>query len=306
MASLRNRSLTGIWLFAIVVTGCSAAAAIPASDVVLDPPIAASPIATSLAPTTTSSPPATTTTIATTTTTVSPFARPGWLGTKVLPLGPDGENGIAQPTPPELEDRRLETLDLLPPPVDDTFVATVGAVPADVIARSTWTDECPVGRGGLAYLTVSHFGFDGEFHTGELIVNATVADDIVGVFAKLHAARFSVEQMRVTTQEDLDAPPTGDGNGSGAFGCRSAVGTGRWSQHAYGLAIDINPFHNPYIKGELVIPELASAYLDRDRALPGMVFDGDVVVEAFAAIGWSWGGDWNSLKDWMHFSQNGH
>ena len=247
-----------------------------------------------------------TTTIPATTTTVSPFARPDWLGTIVLPLGPDGENGIAQPTPPELQDRQLETIDILPPPPDDQFVATIGPVPAEVVARSTWTEGCPVPLDQLAYLNVSFIGFDGEFHTGELIVHATVAKDIVGVFEQLHAARFPIEQLRVTTQEELDAPPTGDGNGSGAFGCRPAVGSGSWSQHAFGLAIDINPFHNPYVKGELVIPELASAYLDRDRALPGMVFSGDVVFEAFADIGWSWGGNWNTLKDWMHFSKSGH
>jgi hypothetical protein len=251
-------------------------------------------------------PPTTTTTVAVTTTTLSPFARPDWLGTIVLPLGPDGENAIAQPTPPELQDRQLETIDRLPPPPDDQFVATISPIPDDVIARSTWTEECPVHRDDLAYLNVAHFGFDGKFHTGEVIVNAAVAEDMVGVFAKLHEARFPIEQMKVTTQAELDAPPTGDGNNSGAFGCREAVGSSGWSQHAFGLAIDINPFHNPYIKGELVIPELASSYLDRDRVVPGMVVAGDVVVEAFAEIGWAWGGNWNSLKDWMHFSSNGH
>ena len=197
----------------------------------------------------------------------------------MLPLGPDGENGIPQPTPPELQDRRLETIDRLPPPADDQFVATIGPIPDDVIARSTWTEECPVTREELAYITVSHFGFDGEFHTGETIVNARFAEDIVGIFEKLHAARFPIEQIKVTTQEDLDAPPTGDGNNSGAFGCREAVGSDSWSQHAYGLAIDINPFHNPYIKGELIIPGLAMSYLDRERVLPGMILDGDLVVD---------------------------
>ncbi|MCP3974440.1 MAG: M15 family metallopeptidase [bacterium] len=305
-----RRAVVGVVLLGGVLAGCSPVDVAPTSTTASTstpaPPVAASAAPTSV---TTSTAPVPTTAPATTaavTTTLSPFARPDWLGTRVLPLGPDGENGIAQPTPPELQDRRLETIDLLPPPVDGSFTATINPVPNSVIARSTWTEECPVDRAELSYLNVAHFGFDGEFHTGELIVNAAVAEDIVGVFATLHAARFPIEQMRVTTQDDLDAPPTGDGNGSGAFGCRSAVGTGNWSQHAFGLAIDINPFHNPYIKGELVIPELASAYLDRDRVLPGMVFAGDVVFDAFAAIGWSWGGDWNTLKDWMHFSQNGH
>jgi hypothetical protein len=151
---------------------------------------------------------------------------------------------------------------------------------------------------------VSHVGFDGENHTGEMIVNARVAEDVVSVFAELFAAGFPIEEMRVIRADEIDAPPTGDGNVTGSFECRDAVNTGKWSQHAYGLAIDINPFHNPYLKGDLVLPELASFYLDRKLRLPGMVETGDVVAD-FAAIGWKWGGNWNSLKDWMHFSESG-
>jgi hypothetical protein len=78
-----------------------------------------------------------------------------------------------------------------------------------------------------------------------------------------------------------------------------------WSQHAYGRAVDVNPFQNPYRKGERVLPELASAYLDRDEIRPGMILAGDPVTEAFAGIGWGWGGDWSTTDDWMHFSLNG-
>lgn len=248
--------------------------------------------------------PTPTTTIPETTTTVSPFARPAWLGTRPLPLRPD-EHGEVQPTPPELRDRRLETLDTLPPPEGDTFEWRVEAVPADVLARSSWSEACPVTVDELAYVTVSHFGFDGEFHTGELLVNAAVAEDVVGVFRKLHGARFPIEQMRVIRAEEIDAPPTGDWNDTTSFVCRPAVGSNGWSQHAFGLAIDINPFHNPYAKGDLVLPELASVYVDRSDVRTGMITDGDVVVNAFAEIGWAWGGNWRTLKDWMHFSQSG-
>jgi hypothetical protein len=111
--------------------------------------------------------------------------------------------------------------------------------------------------------------------------------------------------MRVITAEEIDAHPTGDGNDTTSFACRPAVGSASWSQHAFGLAIDINPFHNPYLKGDLVLPELASAYVDRENTRPGMITEGDVVTEAFADIGWGWGGNWSSLKDWMHFSLSG-
>jgi hypothetical protein len=255
--------------------------------------------------TTTSAPPTTTsTTVPTTTTTVNPFARPNWLGTRLLPLRPDG-HGQVQPTPVELVDRRLETIDYLDPPTGAEFIATIEEIPADVLTRSSWSDECPVTVDELRYLTVSHHGFDEKIHTGEIIVNSAVAGDVVEVFRKLFEAEFPIEQMRVTTLEEVDDHPTGDFNETGSFVCRPAVGSENWSQHAYGLAIDVNPFHNPYLKGDLVIPELASAYIDRDDVRPGMLYDGDVVVDAFAEIGWTWGGDWKTLKDWMHFSRTG-
>jgi hypothetical protein len=110
--------------------------------------------------------------------------------------------------------------------------------------------------------------------------------------------------MRVTRLDELDAPPTGDGNNTGAFVCRPTVGQTTFSQHAYGLAVDLNSFQNPYEKGDLVLPELASAYLDRDDRA-GVIHADDLVVRAFATIGWEWGGDWRTLKDYQHFSLNG-
>lgn len=246
----------------------------------------------------------TTTTISDSTTTTNPFARPDWLGTRLLPLRDDGHGEVIR-TPAELIDRRLETLDLLAPPGDDTFRWTAGPVPPDVLARSSWSEECPVDVDELTYLTLTHYGFDGRHHTGEMIVNAAFADEVVEVFGMLHQARFPIEQMRVIAAEEIDAHPTGDFNDTTSFVCRPAVGSSSWSQHAYGLAIDVNPFHNPYVKGDLVLPELASAYIDRDEVRPGMILEGDIVTQAFDAIGWGWGGKWSSLDDWMHFSSNG-
>lgn len=235
-------------------------------------------------------------------------ARPTWLGTRVLPLRPDGFGEI-QPTPPELEDRRLPPSPpppvLPPPPADGAFAATVDALPDAVADRSTWSPDCPVAREDLRYLTVTFWGFDEQAHTGELVVHARVADAMTDVFRRLYEARFPIEEMRVITPAEVDAPPTGDGNTTTAFVCRPTVTSTSWSQHAYGLAVDVNPFHNPYLKGDIVVPELASAYLDRDHHRPGMIQPGDVVTTAFADLGWGWGGNWSSAKDWMHFSHNG-
>ena len=239
----------------------------------------------------------------------SALPRPDWLGTRVLPLATDGF-GERLPTPPELVDRRLATPPLPAPappdPVDERFAAEVMAVPQGVLDRSTWTDACPVRVEELRYVTVHHFGFDNRVHVGELIVHADVATDVVAVFAALHRARFPLEQVRVIRTEELSAPPTGDGNVTSAFVCRPTVGGTRWSEHAFGRAIDLNPFHNPYVRGDLIIPELAGAYVDRTDVRPGMIVAGDPVTEAFASIGWGWGGDWSgSATDPMHFSASG-
>ncbi|WP_318307512.1 M15 family metallopeptidase [Amycolatopsis solani] len=227
------------------------------------------------------------------------------VGARPLPRRPDGF-GEVEPTPPELVNRALPTKDLLPPPADGRYASTISAVPADVLARSTWQAACPVKATDLRYLTMSFWGFDGRAHTGEMLVNAKGAAGITKVFGQLFAARFPLEEMRVTSPGELTVPPTGDGNSTSAFVCRPARGQTSWSAHAYGLAVDVNPFCNPYTQGDLVLPELASAYVDRANRRPGMVLAGDAIVRAFAAIGWGWGGAWSSPKDRMHFTGNGH
>lgn len=236
--------------------------------------------------------------------------RPDWLGTRILPLASDGF-GERLPTPAEFLDRRLATPPLpppspTPPPPDGSFHSTISNVPLDVLARSTWTSACPVTIDELRYVTVTFFGFDGMRHTGELLVHTSVADDAVHIFDALHAASFPLEEVRIIALHELDLPPTGDGNVTSAFVCRPTVGGTRWSDHALGRAIDINPFHNPYVRGDLVLPELASAYVDRDDRRPGMIVEGDSVTAAFAARGWRWGGQWTGpAVDWMHFSPSG-
>ncbi|WP_185839833.1 M15 family metallopeptidase [Amycolatopsis balhimycina] len=283
---MRRRAATAAWaLLPLTLTACSPevpSAPQPAPSVTTTTRVGTPPATTSSAPAVT------------------------WqVGTRPLPRRPDGFGEI-EPTPPELVNRALPTKDLLPPPAGDHYAATIAAVPADVLARSTWRPACPVKATDLRYLTLSFWGFDGRAHTGEMLVNASGAAGIAKVFGMLFAARFPLEEMRVTSASELTAPPTGDGNTTSAFVCRPARGRTTWSAHAYGLAVDVDPFCNPYTQGDLVLPELASAYVDRSRVRPGMVLAGDATVRAFAAIGWSWGGNWHSPTDRMHFTATGH
>ena len=239
----------------------------------------------------------------------SPTTRPtvAWrVGAKPLPLRPDGF-GQVLPTPPPLRDRRLPTVDRLPPPPGGWFRSAVRPISPAVRSRmgATWKPGCPAGLDDLRYVTVSFRGFDGKAHTGELVVHERVAGQVVSVFARLYRARFPIEEMRLVTGADLEAHPTGDGNNTAAFVCRAARKQTRWSAHAYGLAIDVNPFQNPYRRRDLLLPELAGSYENRARARPGMIRPGDAVTRAFADIGWTWGGTWRSPRDLMHFSATG-
>jgi D-alanyl-D-alanine carboxypeptidase len=304
--TVRDRRLLGVAIavgFALIACGGNGAGGGATSgDAAGDPSTTAAP-STSAAqsPSTAAPAPDEPETAATTAPATPPLTRPDWLGTRVLPDSP----GAPLPTPPELDPRRLPTIDVLPPPADGGFHATTQAVPADVAARSTWQPSCPVPLGELRYVTVSFWGFDDRPHTGELLVHRSAADPLVGVFRRLFELRFPIEDMHVTSRAELDAPNTGDGNATAAFVCRPTRGGSRWSEHAYGLAVDINPFQNPYARNGSVIPGLATSYLDRANGRPGMIVPGAGVVEAFAGIGWGWGGAWGNPVDHMHFSANG-
>ena len=231
--------------------------------------------------------------------------RPPWLFERELPERPDGY-GVVRPTPPELRRRAFTLADTVPMLPGRGYASRiVSPAPSRVLDRSTWRPTCPVGSRDLAWLRVTFWGFDARRHTGELLVNARVVRQVDQVFRRLWEARFPMEQVVIVESIDEEAPPTGDGNGTGGFVCRAVTGGSSYSQHAYGLALDVNTFQNPYASDGLVIPELASAYLARDRVRPGMVTADGPVVSAFRDIGWEWGGDWTSLKDYQHFSENG-
>ncbi|MGH3473440.1 MAG: M15 family metallopeptidase [Aeromicrobium sp.] len=229
---------------------------------------------------------------------------PEWLFTRPLPVTDTGF-GEVRPTPRELRVRRFNLPDSIAPLPGSGFVSRVGQAPAKVIARSTWKPACPVRADQLDWIRLTYVGFDRKRHSGELLAHEDVSADLVRVFRDLWNARFPIEEMRITEARELDLEPTGDGNNTGAFVCRPTRGESGYSQHAYGRAIDLNPFQNPYRKGEVVIPELASSYLDRERVRPGMIAENGSVVAAFDAIGWGWGGRYRNLKDLHHFSQNG-
>jgi hypothetical protein len=181
---------------------------------------------------------------------------------------------------------------------------------AEAMDGTTWQPGCPVPLEDLRLLALSYWGFDGRPHIGPLVVNESAADDLLWVFRQLWDARFPIHAMRLArqfhpAQTDHDTP----GDPTAAFNCRPVVTPNgpshTISQHAYGLAVDINPIENPFVVDGFTRDSYARPYVDRSKDAPGMIHDGDVVVRSFEAIGWGWGGHWHDGQDYMHFSKTG-
>lgn len=186
----------------------------------------------------------------------------------------------------------------------------VRPLPADLLAAmrgETWESGCPVPLRDLALLRFNYWRFDGDVDRGPMVVNRTVARDVLGVFEKLFESRFPIRRVALAKRFRPNADPDSRGSVTASFNCRPVVtpdGPGNtFSQHSYGLAVDVNSLQNPYVRADGYVQDrFARPYVDRSQDLPGMIHDGDVVVQAFADIGWAWGGRWSSGKDYMHFS----
>lgn len=155
---------------------------------------------------------------------------------------------------------------------------------------------------GLRAVNVTHWGYDGAVHDGRLIVATNEAQGIAAVFGDLYAARFPIQRIVPVDQYGADDQASMRANNTSGYNCRTVAGSTSLSNHAFGRAVDINPLHNPYVKGGTVDPPEGEPWADRSDQRPGMIYGGDVVVNAFSDRGWAWGGYWSS-PDYQHFDK---
>lgn len=185
-------------------------------------------------------------------------------------------------------------------------ISAIGPALARSMSGVSWRPGCPVALGDLRLLTVRHLGFDGRVRTGRLVVHEEVAADVLRVMQRLYERRFPIRRMRLIDRYGGSDFRSIEDDNTSAFNCRRATGSSRWSEHAYGRAIDVNPIENPYVESGRVYHDASRRYLDRSLQAPGMIHEGDAVVRAFASIGWGWGGSWAGVvKDYQHFSASG-
>ena len=177
-----------------------------------------------------------------------------------------------------------------------------------MVQANSWRPTCPVPLVDLRYINVNHLNFEGETVSGEIIVHKDVADDVVNIFAELYAMGYPIREMRLVSDFNADDWASIEADNTSAFNCRPVTGKKKkWSKHAYGKAIDINPLENPYVSKRGHISHKASLKYRRrihkvntpeDRAI---LLKNDPATKIFKKYGWKWGGDWYTIKDYQHF-----
>jgi hypothetical protein len=184
-------------------------------------------------------------------------------------------------------------------------IARIDSAQAKRMTGVSWRRGCPVPLRDLRVLTLSHWGFDRKVRTGRLIVHEDVARPVLGVFRELYAERFPIRRIVPVDAYGANDFRSIEADNTSAFNCRYVDGTLRWSEHAYGRAVDVNPIENPYVSGGRTSHRASIPFLDRGRRRRGMAYEGGGLVRAFDAIGWGWGGRWTSVQDHQHFSASG-
>lgn len=169
----------------------------------------------------------------------------------------------------------------------------------------SWKETVPYPLDDLVYIQVTYYGFDGKTHIGELIMHKLVAPEIIEIFKMLFEAKYPIEKVKLIDDYDASDEASMADNNSSALCVRSITNQyNELSRHSYGVAIDINPIQNPYISSNMILPEAGENYQDRTNKRKGMIIEGDICYTAFVSRGWTWGGNWTSIKDYQHFQKD--
>lgn len=171
----------------------------------------------------------------------------------------------------------------------------------------SYKTDCTVPYEDLRYVRVLYCNFEGESVSGEIICNKAIAQDLVEIFYELYQNDYPIEKIKLIDEYNADDDLSCAENNTSCFNYRVVGGTTKLSKHALGMAIDINPFYNPYVTYpngvERISPPGSEPYADRDADLPYMIKKGDLCYNLFKEHGFTWGGEWKSLKDYQHFEK---
>ncbi len=179
----------------------------------------------------------------------------------------------------------------------------------EIFARiygKSYKENCTVPRENLRYLKLLHKDLGGQILGGEMICAAEIAGELIEIFQELYAAAYPIEKIRLIDEYDADDELSMRDNNSSCFNFRFVSHTTRISRHGYGMAVDINPRYNPYIKFVNGVKSIEPAngvdFEDRTKDFPYKIVEGDLCHRLFAERGFLWGGNcWDDALDYQHF-----
>ena len=176
------------------------------------------------------------------------------------------------------------------------------------IYKKSYKEDCTIPKEDLRYLTVLHYNLNQEICLGELICNKKISTDLLNIFQTLFEAKYPIARMVLIDEYNADDEASMRANNTSCFNFRRVAGTNVLSNHSKGLAIDINPLYNPFVKQRkgktLYQPSTAKQYINRNARFPYKIDHNDLCYKLFKHYGFTWGGDWRSLKDFQHFEKN--
>ena len=196
--------------------------------------------------------------------------------------------------------------DLGPAEPAPVSVFTSEPVPGAIVARIrgiSYPDDAEVKLSDLRYLRLSYVDFDGRDQVGEMICNKAIADDLVAIFQALYEARYPIRSIRLIDEFNGDDEASMAADNTSCFNYRRKTGMRELSKHALGLAVDVNPLENPYVRPSRVRPAGAEAFADRTKDFPHKIDKEDLCYKLFREHGFSWGGTWRSVQDYQHFEK---
>lgn len=193
---------------------------------------------------------------------------------------------------------------------------TSQSIPEDVRSKmngSSMHENSNISYDDLSYLTIPHYDFNYNVTEGHMVVNKSVAEDVLDIFAELYDIKYPIERMELVDEYGADDYTSIDHNNTSAFNYRESTdGSGRLSKHALGRAIDINPQMNPYVDSDGTgAHSNAAEYWSRDYqnwsseiARAAYIGPEAEIYKIFIAHGWEWGGAWSSYRDYQHFQKS--
>ncbi len=243
--------------------------------------------------------------------------------------GKDTSSGTEQISTPVIEIKNdIPESDPAPGPEEDTDDISQGSVASEEVVKepspedSFYSEEisdkvfarmqgksfpegCTVSRDDLRYLHLLYKDIDGAAHEGEMVCNVAIADKLIDIFRKLYDAGYPIEKMVLIDEYDGDDDASMSDNNTSCFNYRVVSGTTKFSKHAMGLAVDLNPRYNPYIHKidgqQLIEPENGREYADRSNDFEYKIDKDDLAYKLFTEAGFTWGGSWKNSKDYHHF-----